>query len=72
MAGVPASGVGPGDLKSNSGACERSLGAARSIDPVFYPYSGARQMNQSPEDSVRFSQGNGSDWRRRSEGCLQI
>ena len=40
MAGVPALGVGPGDLKSNSGVCERSLGAARSIDPVFYPDNG--------------------------------
>ena len=37
MAGVPASGVGPGDLKSNPVVCERSVGAARSIDPVFFP-----------------------------------
>ena len=40
MAGVPASGVGPGDLKSNSVVCERSVGAARSIDRVFFPSSG--------------------------------
>ena len=42
MAGVPASGVGPDDLKSNSGVCERSLGAARSIDRVFFPNIGKR------------------------------
>ena len=48
MAGVPALGVGPGDLKSNSGVCERSLGAARSIDPVFYPGNvGAAYTTQS-------------------------
>ena len=40
MAGVPASGVGPGDLKPNSVVCERSVGAARSIDPVFFPSNG--------------------------------
>ena len=37
VAGVPASGVGPGDLKSNSGVFERAIDGVRWIDPVFYP-----------------------------------
>ena len=39
-AGVPTSGAGPGDLKSNSGVCEGAFGVARSIDPVFFPNRG--------------------------------
>ena len=42
MAGVPASGAGPGHLKSNSVVYERSVGAARSIDPVIFPNIGKR------------------------------
>ena len=54
--GVPASGVGPGDLKSNSGVCERSLGAARSIDPVFYPdSSGVTQVDKRRQGLERFT-----------------
>ena len=56
MAGVPALGAGLGDLKSNSGVCERSVGAARSIDPVFFPGTGEMtQENQSPEIPARFN-----------------
>ena len=47
VAGVPASGVGPGDLKSNSGVFERAIDGVRWIDPVFYPdSSGVTQVDK--------------------------
>ena len=56
MAGVPASGAGPGDLKSNSGVCERSVGAPRSIDPVFFPSNGdVTQTKRHSENPGRFT-----------------
>ena len=53
--GVPASGAGPGDWKSNSVVCERSVGAARSIDPVFCPSNGKTHTNRAPVDPGLFS-----------------
>ena len=55
VAGVPASGVGPGDLKSNSGVFERAIDGVRWIDPVFYPDTGTTHPAMSPEHPVRFS-----------------
>ena len=58
MAGVPASGVGPGELKSNSVVCESSLGAARLIDRVFFPSNGdVTQTKRHPENQGRFNLG---------------
>ena len=54
-AGVPTSGAGPGDLKSNSGVSEDALGVARSIDPVFYPGNGKTHANRTRVDSKRFT-----------------
>ena len=54
-AGVPTSGAGPGDLKSNSGVCEGALGVARSIDLVFFPRNGVvAQTKRHPENQGRF------------------
>ena len=47
VAGVPASGAGPRDLKSNSGVCERSVGAATSTVPVFFPGNGGMTPGES-------------------------
>ena len=56
VAGVPASGVGPGDLKSNSGVFERAIDGVRWIDPVFYPGNGdVTQTKRHPENQGRFS-----------------
>ena len=56
MAGVPASGAGPGDLKSNSVVCERFLGAARSIDRAIFPSNGdVTQTKRHSENPGRFT-----------------
>ena len=56
VAGVPASGVGPGDLKSNSGVFERAIDGVRWIDPVFYPNNGGvTQTNEPPTNPGRFT-----------------
>ena len=65
VAGVPASGVGPGDLKSNSGVFERAIDGVRWIDPVFYPGNGDPQQKQPPEKPERFS----FEWSSGSEGA---
>ena len=58
MAGVPASGAGPGHLKSNSVVYERSVGAARSIGPVIFPSNGnVTQTKRHPENQGRFNLG---------------
>ena len=76
-AGVPASGAGLGDLKSNAVVCERSVGAARLIDPVIFPDNDGAHRNKSPVNSERFTRQSSqvasqrAGVNRRSSTCLR-